>query len=567
MPPPELPSTFYNEQQQILRDIRDELRAERTGGTTAAVGGMPGSSMPGRPSNNFVKSQMMADKVLNDQWHSLAWANAYSPAVKSSITGDVMGAFGISVAPNTMTQAEFQAYASQSLSLRGNTMMRSILAPMSTNRVNTAADELAQMSSRFIRAGDAGAGMFGIGMDIAAARQVERGLETESISNMRLNFSDYNTIQSTGLRSGQFDFAEGTNGFITKMRELTTATADLTRVTRMSVDQISQSMGALRQMGVGDVAEQSRIIQQTAAAARVAGVTPAEMSQQVNQSIQAGLPLGLSAGASADLASSNMVMVRNLSRSGLVSTEMLAAGGGAGGVASSIRAAQQQFMASQGGYLASLGGMGEGVDYFAALGQGLGTSGGTFQGMLGMQANRMDYMQQMTAQETAAAHRNMLQSQMRMMGVTDFTSTEARNLAFSMTRGTMGEAAANAYARANFSDVGLYNQALGDFNTFRDTASRQRANEASRDFEMTGGASGYRRAMISVRRGLNTAANWMGGVFGFDDADVESQMRIAAMGGGNASVAQMAAASLGGQRALTPGQTLVGSGIGDGWGA
>ena len=468
----DLNQSYLIQQQDLLREIRDELRTSRM--SSGAPGSSPGG-VPARPSSTFVQGQMVADKMLAGQWGSLGWTGAYRPYVESSFSTDFLAMMGLARAPTTLGQQEYQAFAGEFFGRRMATGVGSIFAPAFTRNTNTLADQLQQFSGRFLRAGDAGTGILGFGLDPTSSFRSARDIQMRALGDLRLSGQDYTDIVSTGLQSGQFDFSNGMQGFQQRLREMTEAFASLARVTNSTVQEIAQAAGSLRQAGIVDVADQSRLISQMSAAARVGGMTNAEMGGIVHSAIGTGLPLGIGATGSANIAMQTAMTVRQLSRSGVISPHVVAAGGGVQGITQSITGAAQRFLGSDAGLLAAVGGLGQGRDFFGAMSATLGATGGSMDAILGLQANRMDIMDQLTRDPTAA--NNMMvgytQSMLSMMGIEDMRSQRASNMAFTLMRGQMGDAAALAFARSNFTAAGVLGRdqarlSAVEFEQFRD---------------------------------------------------------------------------------------------------
>jgi hypothetical protein len=502
---PDLPPTFFFEQQQVLREIRDELRSQRMAPGT--MGATPSYSP--RETGAMLQAQGFSDRMLLNDWKMFGWSQAYQPEMRSSLARDIFGSMGFYPPPNTMTGMEYQQMAAENIGLRTGTMVRGMMAPFSTIRGNRVAEELYQMSPRFLRAGDQGAGILGAGMDRTTSRTFARQLELQALGDPKLSFGNYETIMSTGLRSGQFDFASSTREFSEQLRSLARTTADLTRATRMSVEDITRTMGALRQFGVADFAEQGRITRQVAAAARVAGVSNAEMAQAATAAIAAGLPMGIAAHTSAAMMTGDVTVLRELARGGIISPHLLAAGGGTMAVAGQITQARQQFLGSIPGALALGGGLagpGQG-DYFQALTKGLAGTGGGLAGISRMLAGRLEGMGMVGEPQADHMMRQMVESQMRLMGVQDPMSQQGQDMAFMLLRGRMGEPAALAYARSNFSRQGRMSADAARFRILGDAQNREDQVAADRAYEADTFAGASRRVLASLGRGWAGVVN------------------------------------------------------------
>lgn len=496
-------ATVILEQNQILREIRDEMRFNR--GESGIAGGS--NTVPGpRPGNAFVRAQLATDAVLAGQWNTLSWSSAYRNDIRSSLVGDVMGATGMGGAPSTLTQWEFQGLSRESLYMRGQNFMGNLIAPGSVSRMNSIADDIFRFSPRFMRAGDSGVGIMGMGFDRSASRGIAMDVEKMAVRDLRMSTADYGAVVSNGLQSGQFDLATGAREFKEQIQQVARITADLTRMTRMTVEEVSRSMGALRQFGISDPAAQARTIMQMDASARVAGVSQGDMAAAVTAAMQSGVPMGIGAEMSAGLASGNVALARTMSR--LLPAGVIAAGGGAIGIGQAITNAQQQFLASQGGYYALRGGLASGTDLFSAGIAGLTGTGGTVGGILGAEADRLGFMNQMGPGAGRQAYLASIQSQLRMLGVDNMASPEARNMAFGILRGQMGDAAALTFADANFTSAGIRASTQGRIREMEYMAERDRANEYSRFHENTSLGGSVRRVMAGIGGELLGARNW-----------------------------------------------------------
>ena len=258
MPDPSLSPMQALQQSEMLREIRDELRMSRMSGG-GAPGTSAGSSMgSAKPGSTFVQAQIAADRALAGEWGNLGWSHAYKGQHSSSLINDAMAMSGLVRAPNTMFQSEYQDYASQAFGARLATMPGRLIAPGFMGRADSLAASMAAMSPRFSRYGDGGSGPLGYGASQMSANRFGREMQAGASRDMLLSGKDYNSIFDSGSSSGQFDFARSTGDLSKTFAELRTATADLTRSMRMSVDEVGQTLGALRQYGVKDVGEQYR---------------------------------------------------------------------------------------------------------------------------------------------------------------------------------------------------------------------------------------------------------------------------------------------------------------------
>jgi hypothetical protein len=430
--------------------------------------------------------------MLLSDWNMLGWNQAYRPDIKSTMVSDLFGAMGVYPPPNTMTSMEFRQFSAENISMRVGSAFRSVLAPRSTPIGNQIAQELWEMSPRFLRAGDPGAGILGTGTDRTVGRAFARQMEYTALGDMRLSYGDYSKTLSTGLQTGQFDFASSVREVSDQLRQMARVVGDVTRANRMTVDEVTRTMGALRQVGVTDFAEQGRIIRQIGSAARVAGVSNVEMAGVASAAIAAGLPLGLAPGMSAAMVGGDVAVMRELTRTGILDPRLMAAGGGSLNMAQSMTQARMGFLGSQAGLLAVRGGLGGAESNFFQAGmQALAGTGGTFQGMMRMQAGRFETMQGVNEQQADLMMRRMLQSQMQLMGIKDFTSQEAQDAAFMMTRGQMGDPAALAFAQTNFSRRGRISADATRFRIIADAQNREDQVAADRAVEAStmGGAT------------------------------------------------------------------------------
>jgi hypothetical protein len=497
------------QQQELLRQIRDEIRTGRmeSGGRASAVPGGPAA-----PSGAIVRMQAQADRMLSSEWSTFGWAHAYRSEITSSLASDVMGAWGGELPPNSMNYNEYEAYSRESLGLRAQRFTAGWMAPGSMRRTNALASEIYRYSPRFLRSGDANASFMGTGMSRTQSRYLARDIEYAALGDMRMSFDDYSSVAVQGMRSGQFDFTESADAFASKLKELATVTGDLTRVTRMSVDEVAQSMGALRQFGVADSTDQARIIRQISSSARVAGLSTGQMMGLAQDAIASGIVSGIGAEASAGMISSGVAATRTMTRSGLLSTHAVAAGGGVEGINRSIDQARRGFLSSSQGYFALRGGLGRGRGTVGAFASALGDAGG-FEGILAAQMGRLDYMEGMGADQLDAAYRGHIETQLQMLGVIDFTSDRAQAMAFGILRGQMGEPAALAYSRQNFSREGRMATEGSRLQIILDDQSRVAANEMSKEFEMNSFGGRFAQMGIGIKQTFASVRNTVADAF------------------------------------------------------
>jgi len=507
-------------QTELLREIRNELMMSRSSqGGGASGGGM--ASGAARPGHTFVAAQSLADRTLLGQWNSLGWSSAYQTSYRSTFSGDLAAMVGFSRAPETLTQSEFRSIAGQSLVARSGNALTSLIAPGFAASTNALADEIHQNSGRFIRFGNQNAGALGTGFDFGVERSLSRQTNMMALGDLRMNNQDYKTMTGLGMQSGQFDQTGSADDFMKKVKELASATGDLTRALHMSVQEVSTAMGNLRQMGVSGVAQQRNIMMQVGGAAMVAGMSSPEMLALSGGVAQTGLQLGLNTATTMPAAAQQAAIVRSLSQSGIISPQLMAMGGGTAAVTNNIMNATMGFAGSMGGYLSFLGGGARtGANSFDAMLGGIGASGmGTFNGAMTMDLDRIDRMSGMSSSQMNNLMRNQFESTIRLSGVKDMTSHVAEGMAFQMARGQgMDEAAARIYAKSNFTVSGRRASEYARQQTFAARDSQEMKigndlNDAEHSF-----AGRVRRTLQGVEQefaGMQNSANdWFDHVTG-----------------------------------------------------
>jgi hypothetical protein len=370
------------DQQQVLREIRDELRGQRAGG----VGGYASNASPG---GAYMAAQARYDQMAAGQWATLGWADPYRSHIQSSFMGNVFGAIGFSRAPNTMTQLEFEEMSGELLGSRLGGIPGYLLAPRFSGLASGIGENIYSHSPRFARFGDAMSGAMGSGVNLGAANQIGRNLAVAAAGDLRLSGTDYRTIMASGLSSGQFDQVQSLGALEGEFKRLAQTVGDLTRITRSTVTEMSGFIGQLRQAGVGDIGDQRRIIEGLSATSRVAGVAFGEMVPGAGAAMSAGLGMGISSATSAAAYGLNFATARNMSRGGAVSPTLMAMAGGANGFAAAMTAAQQATLSSTGGALAYLGGASSRGFLGGMLG-GLSAFGGSVDGVMGFMMDQAD---------------------------------------------------------------------------------------------------------------------------------------------------------------------------------
>jgi hypothetical protein len=452
----DIDQAFLQSQTEMLREIRDELRAGRSMQSGGSSGGGL-SSGAARPGHTFVAAQSAADKTLMGQWNSLGWSQAYQSSYKSSFSGDLAAMIGFNRAPSTLTQDEFKDLSSQNMAARVGTSLAGIIAPNYAASTNALAQEIHQNSGRFIRFGNSAAGALGTGFDFSTERSLSRQIQTAALGDLRMDGKDYSAMTSLGMRSGQFDSTGNADDFMKKVKEMASATGDLTRALHMSVQEVGTAMGNLRQLGVTGIAQQRSMMMQAGGAAMVAGMSSPEMLQMAGGIAQNGMQMGLNSATTMPAASTQAAVIRSLSQSGIISPQLMAMGGGTAAITNNIMQATMGFAGSMGGYLAFMGGgANRGANTFNAQLSGIGATGmGTFEGSMTMDLDRMDKMSSMTSGQLDSLMRNQMESTIRLSGVNDMTSHTAEGMAFQISRSQgMDEASAHVYAKSNFSMVG-----------------------------------------------------------------------------------------------------------------
>ncbi|MFA6132485.1 MAG: hypothetical protein WC869_00560 [Phycisphaerae bacterium] len=441
-----------NQSEQLLRDIRDELKTSRQ--TSGAS-----STSSGRPSPAFISAQQTVDRMVAGEWATLGWANAYQTSIKSSLANDLMGAMNLRAAPQSLWQREYETMTRSMLTDRIASFPADLIMPGFGRRSRDMGAQIYQLSSRFNRSGD------NLDTNFHAAMNLGRDLQIGAATDMRLSGGDYSAIMQQSASAGQFDFAGGIGDVKTQFTELRNAVADLTKTMRLGAGEVAQTMGAFRQFGITDVADQKRMAERLAVSARVAGISTPEMAGIVRTGIENGMQLGLGAQGSAALAENLAMGARTASRSGLISSHVMAAAGGVQGMVQAQENAINQFAGSTAGFYTLLGGAaGSTGNALNDILSGIGTTGGTLGGIVAAESRRMDLMGGLSGGQRSRLFNRNIQQQMGMLGI-DPNSAEATDYAFSLVRGQMGDAAGLAYARQNFSAEGRRQRWADSFRT------------------------------------------------------------------------------------------------------
>lgn len=501
---------LLREQQELLRQIRDELRsAGATGGATSHGGG-----------GNAAYSQFRtaSDHMASASWATGSWANAYKSQIAQGAGYELLGSLGLARSPNTMTQLEYEMVSAQQLGVRVSSLPGALLAPSFNSTARSIADEIYSFSPRFARFGDSMAGATGAGMSFGASRQIARDLSVAAAGDLRMSGKDYSTVMSTGLASGQFDQVRSTEELTSKFNQLKDTIGDLSRVTRMTVSEMSTFMGGLRQAGVMDIGDQRRITENLSANARVAGVALGDMIPGAMSAVSSGLGMGLSAGTSAGLYGANMAAARTMSRSGVVSANLMAQAGGASGYAAGVTAAQQGFLASTPAMLAMAGG---GGNFLGAMTSGLGSVGGSLDSILAMQLGSADMLEGLSAGDGQRLVDSYINQQAELVGGGGVRRQAVARQFYLQRTGNAGLASA---AARRYSDAGMAAAASDAFSSRAASASAA-ALSAYDDYYVNASTAGaWNRGLASIRGGFaglvggmeNALSPGQTGFLGFD---------------------------------------------------
>lgn len=423
------------------------------------------ASTSGRPPNTFVQSQLFMDRIASGEWASMGWANAYTSRFHSSWTNDLFGSLGAMRAPNIMTQLEFQATAGQSLNNRVERFMGGMISPWHTAMVQNLGQNIFENSQRFARFGDSQTGIMGSGVNLGTATGLARQVTSLSYSDSRMNADDYSQTVSVGMRMSQYDQIRSNDEFLKKTKELASAVGDLTRTLHLSVKEISESMGAMRQYGIVDVADQRRTLMRIGAAAQVGGLTTGQAMDAWSGGAQTGHAMGISAQVSGQVGVGNAALAREMSRNGVIPAYAVALGGGTEGIAKSITDMELSYASSVGGYNQLIGG-----DYSRYGGRrnatddmiaGFSKSSGSPDDIFAQQFNKMQTLDALKddPDKVHRLYRAHMEDQLQKMrpGI-DPLSREARNMVYNLLPQSMNNAAKLAYANMDFTPVGRMGQ-------------------------------------------------------------------------------------------------------------
>lgn len=493
---------YLQTQQELLRDIREELRAQRSVSAAAATGATS-SSHPG--GGTFAHAQAMSDRLLTGQWDTLGWSNAYRSTYTSSFLGDMGAVMGLSRAPETMTQSEYESLAGQGFGARISRTIGGIFAPGYTKATNAFAEELQRNSARFIRFGNAQASdTFGAGLDMPTALRVSRAIDHEALGNIRMSQDDYRKIASIGMQSNQFTDTSDVAGFRTRVRELASATEELTRSLHMTTTEVSNVMGSLRMMGVGSVSEQRDILRHAGASALVSGLSPTEMLAVATRSGAASVAMGLSAGAGMNAAMNATAQLRAMSSGGLLTATDIARGGGISDMAQRMTENIQRFSMSDAGYLMYAGGRGRaGQGGFGAMSRAMGNM--TYEDLVNMDADRFDVMQEATAGQLNNNFRDSITDQLKMLRV-DGSTRMGQGYARRILQAQGWQAAdAKAWVVSNLTEQGRELASATEMSQRRASAYTQLKDEYDRDYAGNTIAGRLKRAENQFSRAYHGA--------------------------------------------------------------
>jgi hypothetical protein len=443
------------QQNDLLRDIRDEIRTSR-GVMSSGAGGLPTGNMS-RPNATFLQSQLMADKITQGNWANFSWSLATNPTLKTSFTQDILGAWGVLKSPSNMTQMQYQQLASESWRFRAGSFVSGFIAPEYTSQTTALANDIFANSQRFARFGDGLSGVFGFGAGYGASTQLAQRVQHLAINDLRLSSADYTNIAKEGIQSGQYNNVRSMGEFEEQTKRLAKVTGDLAAALHLSTQEVIRSTSNLRQMGVQDPADQRRFLMQASAAAQVAGLTSGEVLSMAGPAMELSMQMGAGALSGGNLAIQNVAAIRDLSRSGVLSQSVLAANGGVEGYNQKLTRYQLQFANSNTGYYMARGGGSEpGANAFTSLMTGVGNAmSGGLTGVFDAEYDKARYLENETADQKRQGLRNLVNQQLGILHI-DPLSKQARSAIYSIVdRYTGGDSNfARAYADSEGTEEG-----------------------------------------------------------------------------------------------------------------
>lgn len=540
------------QQSELLRDIREELRTSRSA-MVAAASGSPSAGATGRSTGFVARAQAMSDRVMAGDFANFGWTQAFSPIYRTTAFQDVGALMGISRAPSVLTQPEYESLAAENLGIRSFNLAAGIIAPGFASRSNALSNEIFANSPRFARFGSSSS-VLGVGMSRTASMDMARRIQVEALGDLRLSPTDYSTVATVGMQTGQFDNIGSAGDFMTRMRELATAVGDVTRTLRMSAEEAAKTLGSLRSVGITDIGVQRSTVMGIGAAAQVAGMTSSEMMGLAFNGASLGVGLGLSGQSSMLGVSRLAAQMREASQAGVVDKFIMARGGGAAAVASNIFEAEARFASSDAGFYSFIGRQGGGSDYIGDLTAGVqAVAGGGFHGVLRSQRTRAEMTSRMTDEDRRQGLLSYTRQQIGLFGINDTNSSEARDIAFQVARSAgMDENAAIAYTNSNFSEDGRRATERARINSFRAQDVMDRKLVEDRLYSHTSFAGRFARARASLSQGYTEfasdfAENFRPGAsgYGFNSISGVYQQSRAAQAGlvsHNLSAAQLGSA-------------------------
>lgn len=495
------------QQTELLREIRDEIR---TSATTAAA--QAGVAVPSKATSAglALRAQALSDRILASQFADFSWTQAFGPMYRTSLVQDFFGVLGLSRAPTVLTQYEYQQMALENLGLRVHHALAGVLAPSYTRQIMAMTNEIFSNSPRWVRAGDSSSPL-GVGLSRTESLALAQRIHYLALGDLRAAPADYATIATVGMQVGQFDFVQSSQGFLGALRELASATVDVTRTLRLSAEEAARTFGALRASGIMGYQQQRDILMQVGAAAAAAGVSPGEMLPHALSAGTTGQALGLGFAPSMVGYAEQVARIRALTAANVLDRYVVARGGGALNVAANVFSAEAQFAASDLGVLSMLGARGGQAGFLAAAVGGLtSVAGRGFFGMLEYERLRPQIGRLMTDAERRAAMLSFVEQYVSLLGVRDMTSPEAQSAAFMIARSLgLDEPAAEAYVAERFTPAGRLLAETADLRTARARRAMERKLMADAAFAYASVPGRIRAAEATVARWWQTAVDAM----------------------------------------------------------
>jgi hypothetical protein len=276
-------------------------------------------------------------------------------------------------------------------------------------------NQLEAGSFRFISGGPDLDPLTGRGFGRRARAEVATSIQDLELRDVRYGMDDMRQILESGMQLDMFSGTQSASEFKTKFKNLVDTMKTITSTLHTSMQEGMEVMRGFRDMGVTDPGQMIRMSMQSEMFGRMSGRTGMEMMALGQTGVEMFRGTGIRMGQGFDLMQQNVVNIRGMLNTGLISRELVAQMGGENAAAQQMTGnalASFQTAMGRGMMMAAFDPRTSSINFDQLSRSAAGGAMSLIQGAAGMAANPMDLIKLQAFQEEAIGKLAPVQMQM-----------------------------------------------------------------------------------------------------------------------------------------------------------